>query len=262
MLTYESRCVGIAKGAAYSALLAFFPVLTTIAILLVRFKARAVSQVLARQLGEIVPPGSEELVLNLFTVKGQRPLAVLIVSVLVAIYAASGIMLSLIEGFDSAYRIPNRSLLRQRAMAASLVVLSVVPAVAASALILFGDRTERWALGLGSVLRPDGLLAVGRLVRIGISIAAAVGSAALLYRLAPNKPMCWREVWPGAFLATLLWCIATYGFKYYVANIANYNVLYGSVATVIALGVWLYLLSLIALYGCAINAVKRPAPGR
>jgi membrane protein len=43
-------------------------------------------------------------------------------------------------------------------------------------------------------------------------------------------------------------------FGWYVRNIANYNVLYGSVGAVIALLVWMYLLSIIALIGCEVNA--------
>ena len=261
VVTYRAGCVGIAKGAAYSALLAFFPVLTTIAVLLVRFRARAVSQVMARFLESMVPPGSEDLVLNLFTVRGQRPSAVLIGAVFVSIYAASGIMLSLIKGFDAVYRVPNRPFLRQRAVAAALVVLAVVPAVAASALILMGGRTERavlaWMQGVSSAtLTRGGVLLLGQGARIVITMAASVLSAAMLYRIAPNRPMRWRDVWDGAFVVTLAWYAATYCFRFYVANIAAYNVMYGTVAAVIALGVWLYLLGLIALYGCAVNAVR------
>jgi membrane protein len=53
-------------------------------------------------------------------------------------------------------------------------------------------------------------------------------------------------------LATTLFC-------WYVRNIANYNVLYGSVGAVIPLLVWMYLLSIIALFGCEINAHLGPA---
>ena len=60
--------------------------------------------------------------------------------------------------------------------------------------------------------------------------------------------------WPGAILATVLWLPATTGFAWYVRNITNYNVLYGSVGTGIALLVWMYLLAAIALFGCEFNA--------
>ena len=64
----------------------------------------------------------------------------------------------------------------------------------------------------------------------------------------------WRYVWPGAILATVLWLLATSGFGWYVRNIAHYNVMYGSVGAGIALLVWMYLMALIALFGCEFNA--------
>ena len=56
------------------------------------------------------------------------------------------------------------------------------------------------------------------------------------------------------FWRLLLWWLTTTLFAWYVRNIANYNVLYGSVGAVIALLVWMYLLSIIALFGCEFNA--------
>jgi membrane protein len=55
-------------------------------------------------------------------------------------------------------------------------------------------------------------------------------------------------------LATILWVGATLGFSWYVRNVSNYNVLYGSIGTGIALLVWMYLLSAIAMLGCEFNA--------
>jgi membrane protein len=48
--------------------------------------------------------------------------------------------------------------------------------------------------------------------------------------------------------------LATQGFAWYARNIAHYNVMYGSVASGIALLVWMYLLAFIALVGCEFNA--------
>jgi membrane protein len=55
-------------------------------------------------------------------------------------------------------------------------------------------------------------------------------------------------------VATILWMLATLGFGWYVRNITNYNLLYGSVGTSIALLSWMYILALIALIGCEFNA--------
>jgi len=77
---------------------------------------------------------------------------------------------------------------------------------------------------------------------------------AMLYYYGPYRRQRWRAVWPGAILATILWLLATLGFGWYVRNISNYNLLYGSVGTSIALLSWMYILALIALFGCEFNA--------
>jgi membrane protein len=54
--------------------------------------------------------------------------------------------------------------------------------------------------------------------------------------------------------ATALWMATTSGFGWYVRHIARYNVMYGSIGAGIALLVWMYLMSAIALIGCEFNA--------
>ncbi|HTS48336.1 MAG TPA: YhjD/YihY/BrkB family envelope integrity protein, partial [Bryobacteraceae bacterium] len=112
---YEDNCFGIAKGAAYSTLLAFFPVLASIASILARANAESVARALTRLLFQIVPPGSEDLVRNQFIDRGQRPLLMILAAVLLATWAASGAMMTLMEGFEAAYRLPSgRPFLKQR----------------------------------------------------------------------------------------------------------------------------------------------------
>jgi len=258
---YEDNCFAIAKGAAYSSLLAFFPVLASIAAILVRVNADSVARVLSRLLFQVIPPGTEDLVRYQFAVRAQRSIWLILAAVLLSAFAASGTMMSLMEGFQGAYRLPSgRSFLRQRAIAILLVFIAAAPAVGASALIVFGARTERWMLGLLG-LSPDADLRIGVIflfafLRYFAALSAIILVTALLYWIGPNRPLKLASVWPGAFLATVLWLLATSAFAWYVRNIANYNVLYGSIGAVIALLVWMYLLALIALLGCEYNAAR------
>jgi membrane protein len=258
---YEDNCFGIAKGAAYSSLLAFFPVLASIAAILSRVNADSVASVFSRLLFEVVPPGSEDLVRYQLTSHGQRPIWLILAAVLLSAWAASGAMISLMEGFQAAYRLPSgRSFLKERGVAVLLVFIAAVPAIGSSALIVFGGRTERSMLGWMG-LPPEaelrtGVILVFGLLRYVVALAATVLITGLLYGIGPNCPIKLRDVWPGAWLATILWLIATSGFAWYVRNIANYNVLYGSIGAVIALLVWMYLLAVIALVGCEYNAVR------
>jgi membrane protein len=259
---YRDNVFGIAKGAAYSALLSFFPVLTTVTAILVQANAHRVSASLAALVFQVVPPGTEEIVRWNFTERGARPVSLLIGAGLLSIWAASGVMLSLMEGFRAAYRIPkSRSFLRQRGVAAILVFSAAVPVIIASALIVFGSRIEQYVLTKIGVL-AEGERLIGwislftQALRIIVAIGAIISGTSVLYHLGPNPPRPIRTVWHGAVLATTLCWVTTTGFGWYVRNIANYNVLYGSVGAVIALLVWMYLLSIIALIGCEYNAQR------
>ena len=251
-------CYAIAKGAAYSGLLSFFPVLTTLTAILVQANAKSVSSNLARFFFDVVPPGSEEFVLYVFSERGTRPVWLLVVATLLAIWAASGVIVSLMDGFQAAYRVPNtRNFWRQRAMAIGLVFVVALPAIGASALLFFGESVERSVLlGLGyeAAMIGAGLKWVSALTRLGITFGTVVFVTTMLYRFGPSRPRSFRRLWPGAVVATLLWMLATSAFSWYVQNIGSYNVLYGSIGAVIALLVWLYLLAGIALVGCEFNA--------
>ena len=82
--TLDDGCFGYAKAAAYSALLSFFPVLTSAATILVQTRAEFVSSTLESFLSQIVPPGTEDLVVQQFRVMGERPFGLLVVAGLVS----------------------------------------------------------------------------------------------------------------------------------------------------------------------------------
>ncbi len=259
--SYEDNVFGIAKGAAYSSLLAFFPVLASMAAILFRVNAQSVARVLSRLLFEVVPPGSEELVRGQFAARGQRPWWLILAAVLFSALAASSAMISLMEGFQAAYRLPSgRPFLKERSVAVLLVFIAALPAVGSSALIVFGTRIEQWTLDwLGlppeAEIRTGVVLAFVLLRYLG-ALAATVLVTGLLYYIGTNRPLKFRSVWPGAWLATFLWLAATSAFGWYVRNITDYTVLYGSIGAVIALLVWMYLIAVIALFGCEYNAVR------
>ena len=258
--SFDDGCLSIAKGAAYSALLSFFPVITSAATILVQSHAEFVSRTLETGLSQIVPPGSEELVVQQFRVSGERPISLLIVAGVISLWAASGVIKSLIDGFHAAYRVPRgRSLVRQSAVAMGLVLIVAIPLLGASLLVVFGAQVERAVLHwmqVDPLLNPIAWVWqwVSRLARYVLSFGATVLVTASMYYFGPYRRQKWELVWPGAILATVLWLAATSGFAWYTQNIAHYNVMYGSVGAAIGLVVWMYVLSFIALIGCEFNA--------
>jgi membrane protein len=269
---FDDNCFGIAKGVAYSALLSFFPVLASSAAILVQTRAQFVSRTIEDAvsgiIAEIVPPGTEDLVLQQFRITGARPLSVLVVAGLISLWAASGAIKSLIEGFSAAYRIPrDRGFLRLCCVSIGMVLLSAVPLVCASFAIFFGSHVEITVLHW---MKVDPLLSplswVARLASRGARYTLAVTTlglvACVLYYFGPYRKQRWRFVWPGAVLASFLWLGATSGFAWYVRHLANYNVMYGSIGAGIAILVWMYIMAVISLIGCEFNAeYERAAAG-
>ena len=260
LAAFDDGCFAIAKGAAYSALLSFFPVLTTAAAVLVQTRAQFVSNTLQGFLSEAVPPGTRELVVRQFQVKGARPLGLLAFAVLVALWAASGVIKSLMDGFQAAYRVPrSRGFLRQTGLSIALVLASAVPLLAASLLVVFGGQVERTVLNwmkVDPLLNPFAWVWewLSLLTRYLVALGTTTLVTGALYYFGPYRKQQWNAVWPGAIVATALWLLATVAFGWYVRNLAHYNVMYGSVGTSIALLVWMYLIAAIALIGCEFNA--------
>ncbi|MEI9975692.1 MAG: YihY/virulence factor BrkB family protein [Ignavibacteriota bacterium] len=257
---FDDGCLGIAKGAAYSALLSFFPVLASAATILVQTRADFVSNMLEDALDQIVPPGSETLVMQQFRVAGARPVTLLIVAFAISVWAASGVIKSLMEGFQVIYRVPrSRKFLQTQGVAIALVLLAAFPLVCATGLMIFGSQAESTMLAW---LRVDPILSplagpmrtASHFARYLLAFLTTVSVTSMLYRFGPYRRQRWGFVWPGAVLATILWLLATGGFAWYVRNMGNYNVMYGSIGAGIALLVWMYLMAVIALIGCEFNA--------
>ena len=101
--SFEDGLFTIAKGAAYSALLSFFPILATVATVFVQIQANFVRANVVAFLAQILPPGTDEIVLQQFRVRGQRPITLLIVAIALSLWAASSVIKSLIDGFNAAY---------------------------------------------------------------------------------------------------------------------------------------------------------------
>jgi membrane protein len=259
--SFDDNLYVIAKGAAYSSIVSFFPVLTTAATIFVQTKAEFVARSLNHFLSEVVPPGTEKDVAEHFQVAGQRSIPLLVVASFFSLWAASSVMKSLMQGFNAAYRVPrSRSFWRETGIAIGMVFMAAVPLVGASALLVFGTQLENLVLDwlkVDPVLNPlAGLWAfLSQMMRYVISLSGVITITGMLYYFGPYRKQRWAAVWPGAFLATLLWFGATLGFSWYAGHMAHYDVIYGRVlGTGIALLVWMYLISLIAILGCEFNA--------
>ncbi len=74
-----------------------------------------------------------------------------------------------------------------------------------------------------------------------------------IYKYAPSTMKRWKLASPGATIATCLSIIATVGFSSFVNNFGRYNLLYGSIGTIMVLMIMIFINSLAVLIGFEFN---------
>ena len=90
-----------------------------------------------------------------------------------------------------------------------------------------------------------------RFIILGLVMAISLG---ILYQLALGQRRPLREVLPGVGSSLAAWLLLSMAFSYYVENVAQYARLYGSIATVIVVLLWLYMSGQILVLGAEFSA--------
>ena len=84
---------------------------------------------------------------------------------------------------------------------------------------------------------------------------AAIAVTLILYRWGPRRrPPPWRWLWPGAVVTPIAWLLASSLMTFALREFPGFGAAYGSLASVVALLLWLYVTALVFLLGGALNA--------
>lgn len=107
------------------------------------------------------------------------------------------------------------------------------------------EETSVWLLQgpIGKVFLETGVL------------AATFGILLLLYRYVPNTSVEWEDTWFGALIGAIVFHGVRIGFSWYVTNFGNFNLVYGSLAGIMVLLLWVYLSAMALVLGAEIAYV-------
>src|SRR5579859_732397 len=250
----------VAKGAAYSSILTLFPAFLVVASALeASHNTEGFLQQIASAIGWVLPPGARSAALTFFQSRQHHATRIIYSASVVTLLAASGVMISWMDGFRRAYTMTNTwGFWKERGVALYLVLLALIPLGFATLLVAFGDQVENWVQAETMHLFKPVVLLAWDAVRWLIALLTAIAIMALMYHHGMPKTQSWRRVLPGAIMAGVLWFPATLLFGWYVKDYATYNVVYGSLSAAIALLVWFYIVSVVVLLGAELNAQVYP----
>jgi membrane protein len=133
----------------------------------------------------------------------------------------------------------------------ALLLVTIAPLLAAAIVGVLGRPIRRWlALELG----PQHVLKGWWTIFFpAVAIVLALLALTVIYRVARPGEVSLRNVLPGALVATSLWWLTNVLFGYYVRRVP-YSIVYGGLAAVIGLMVWMQLSAVIVFLGAAWNA--------
>jgi membrane protein len=173
---------------------------------------------------------------------------------LALIWASLGVFGAVTSAVNEAWGVEKqRSFLKHRLVSfvmlvASGVVLSValvlVSAVEIAEASWFGVMLARFAW-----LRS--LQTLTLTYSATILLIVAVG---LIYYFLPNAKTRFRDVWVGAVLTGVLWRLAFSGFSWYIGRSSRLTLIHGSIAAVVVFLLWVYVSSVILMYGVEFTA--------
>jgi membrane protein len=253
----DDDCTDWAAALTYYGVLALFPgAIVVVALVgLVADGDDAVKAIL-NVFRDLAPGSVDELEKPINEVVAQRGSATVLLSfgLLGAIWSGSGYVGAFTRATNAVYGVREERpfyLLRPLQLLITLVSL-VLLAVVAVGLVVSGPVTEALgdALHAGSVARTA--WSIGKWPVLAL---VAEFLLALLGWIAPNVPrprLRWLTV--GGAVTLVVWVAVSAGFGVYLAHFSSYNVTYGTLGTVVAFLVWLYLSNCAVLLGVEINA--------
>jgi membrane protein len=247
----------LAAGLTYYSVLAIFPGLIALLSLVGVFgEAQSSVDLILEILAPLVSADmidQAEPILNRIAATDAAGLT-LALGVLGALWSASGYVGGFSRAMNRIYEVQEgRPFWRLRPMQLMVTVTTVVLcALALLILIVSGPVAEAVgnAVGVG-----DDLVVAWGYAKWPVLAMVVMVLVALLYHATPNVDFAkFRVISVGAFVAILVWLVASVGFAFYVANFSSYNKTYGSVAGVVVALLWLWITNVALLFGAELDA--------
>jgi membrane protein len=244
----------ISGGVAFFGFLSIFPGLIALISIygLVASPASVSTQV--DNLAKNLPKSAAELIgqeLTSITTSSGGALTIgLIVSILAALWSASGGMGNLITAVNIAYdEAETRNFVKLKLLSLALTIGGIVFVLITFSLVAVVPAVIS-ALPLGIV----GTI-LAQVVNWVVLLGVFAGALSVLYRVAPDRDAPrFRWVSLGSVIVTVMWAVVSLVFAFYANHVGSYDKTYGTIAGVIVLMFWLYLTCYLVLLGAEINA--------
>lgn len=253
----DDRLSLVAAGVAFYAFLSLFPALATVISIYGLLADAQTVQSHVERLGGIVPDEALALLSSrmedLATTSDSSLTFGFVFGIIISLWSANKAMKAVSEALNIAYDMEeDRGFLKVNAVTLLLTLTSAIAFIVAIAVVVIVPVL------VSTFLSHQAAATFTTLTSWVIFILLLVGMFLVLYRFAParKRRQAWRNLLPGAALATGLFVIASLAFSFYVSNYGEYDAHYGALGAVVVLMLWLFIGAFIFLLGAEVNAVR------
>jgi membrane protein len=199
-----------------------------------------------------LPPGSQTIVSEFLVKRGPGTWKIALLGWTGTLLAGSQVMKLVMQGIHTIYGDTEKlGFLHRQVRGLMLLLITMAPLLGAAILGVLGRPLRRWiALEVG---RHGILQGWWNFFFPAVAMVLAMLALTVIYRVARPQEDSLRNVVPGAMVATLLWWLVDVLFGVYVRRVP-YGVVYGGLAAVIGLIIWMQLSAVIIFLGAAWNA--------
>ncbi|HUE87266.1 MAG TPA: YihY/virulence factor BrkB family protein [Vicinamibacterales bacterium] len=255
----DDNCFGLAAQLAFYFLLALFPALLFLVALIGYVPIDDALDELLAALGTVAPRELVELMrIQLADIAAGQHAGLLTLGIAGALWTSSAALVAIIDALNRAYDVTEwRTWWKRRLLAIALTIGLAFFILVATTLVLVGPdlaaRIASW-VDLAPVVTT-----VWALLRWPVLLLCVIAGVDLVFHFAPNRKARWVWLTPGSLVATSLWIVSSFAFKFYVTNFGNYTATYGAIGAVIIAMLWFYVSSLAILVGAELNGVIEQA---
>ncbi len=244
-----------AKGLSYSFLMAIPPLLIFLFTLIAYFPVDGLQDELLRQMRDFIPGSFYNKIADTINdVMGHRHSNLLSIGFIISIILAANGMHGLLMSFNYANKSIERRPFLQRYALCLMLVFLLYGLIVAILLLLIGYKfLIGWLIHKGLIPHTAlsiFLISFGRWVILSLLTLLVI---CVIYYWAPAKKQRIGFFSIGSVLATLLFFGLSWPFQVYINNFNKFNILYGSIGTLLLIMLWIFLNFLVLLVGYELN---------
>ncbi len=242
----------------YAAQASFFLIISAIPLMMLIFAIINLfinidQQTILHTINSFAPAKISSLMTTIMNELFNKAASIPVISItaISTLWLASKGMMALYMGLSNVYHVPMRNYIYNRIVSIVYTLALIATLILTVIFFAFGNKLELF-LTSHSII-PSNLMQLILRGKIFFFMAYLTLLFALFYKFLPHRNSPFRQHIPGAAFAAAGWIVFSYIYSIYIDNFSNYSYVYGSLAAVVFLMLWLYFYMNIFLYGAQIN---------